>query len=203
MLIIGITGGSGSGKTTVVRKISESLPENSTTIISLDSYYVDSPPLTPEERAKINFDHPDSFDYDLLIRHIRDLKNGKPIEKPIYSYVTCTRAKEAIPVYPGKILIVEGILVFAHPELLQELDIKIFVDAEPDDRLMRIIRRDTIERGRNYEESLRHYEEYVKLMHQQFIEPSKRFADVIIPQGGENNVAIEILTARILEQLRK
>ena len=203
MLTIGIAGGSGSGKTTVVKKIVDSLPCDSVVIISQDSYYKDNGSLSSEERARINFDHPDSIEFDLLARHVNDLQENKIIQCPMYSYVTCARLKETTPVYPGKVLIVEGILIFTHKKLRDKFDIKVFVDAAPDDRLMRIIRRDIYERGRNYEQALQHYELYVKTMHQQFIEPTKHYADLIVPQGGENNVAIELMSARIAEYLRK
>jgi len=203
MLTIGIAGGSGSGKTTVVKKIVNSLPVDSVVIMSQDSYYKDNGSLSPEERARINFDHPDSIEFDLLARHVNDLKNNKVIQCPMYSYVTCARLKETTPVYPGKALIVEGILIFTNKTLRDMFDIKVFVDADADDRLMRIIRRDVLERGRNYEQALQHYELYVKSMHQQFIEPAKYYADLIIPQGGENNVAIELMSARIAEYLKK
>jgi uridine kinase len=203
MLTIGIAGGSGSGKTTVVKKITDSLPCDSVVIISQDSYYKDMGYLSAEERTLINFDHPDSIEFDLLVEHINDLKANKAIQCPIYSYVTCARLKETKPVYPGKVLIVEGILIFTHKELRDMFDIKVFVDADSDDRLMRIIRRDILERGRNYEQALQHYELYVKTMHKQFIEPTKHYADLIVPQGGENNVAIELMSVRIAEYLRK
>jgi len=203
MLIIGIAGGSGSGKTTVVNKIVNSLPCDSVVIISQDSYYKDNGLLSAEERAQINFDHPDSIEFDLLAKHIDDLKKNKVVQCPMYSYVTCARLKETTPVYPGKVLIVEGILIFTDEKLRDMFDIKVFVDADSDERLMRIIRRDILERGRNYEQVLQHYELYVKTMHKQFIEPTKHYADLIVPQGGENNVAIELMSARIAEYLRK
>jgi uridine kinase len=203
MLTIGIAGGSGSGKTTVVKKITGSLPCDSVVIISQDSYYKDNGHLSAEERAQINFDHPDSIEFDLLTKHLKDLKEGKLVQCPMYSYVTCARLKETTPIYPAKVLIVEGILVFTNKELLEEFDIKVFVDADSDERLMRIIRRDILERGRNYEQALQHYELYVKTMHKQFIEPTKHYADLIVPQGGENNVAIELMSARIAEYLRQ
>lgn len=202
MLTIGIAGGSGSGKTTVVKKIVNSLPCDSVVIVSQDSYYKDNGHLSAEERAQINFDHPDSIEFDLLDKHVKDLKENKIIQCPLYSYVTCARLKETTAIYPGKVLIVEGILIFTHEKLRNKFDIKVFVDADPDERLMRIIRRDILERGRNYEQALQHYELYVKTMHQQFIEPTKRYADLIVPQGGENNVAIELMSARITEYLR-
>ncbi len=197
MLLIGIAGGSGSGKTTVVRKIVESLPENSVTVVPQDAYYFDNGHLTQEEKEKINFDHPNSIEFDLLIEHIEKLKRGESIEMPIYDYVTCARAKETVKVDPHPVVIVEGILIFTNEKLRNLLDIKLFVSTDGDDRLMRIIRRDIQERGRTYEDALTHYEKFVKPMHQQFIEPTKLYADVIIPQGGSNQVAIDMVVSRI------
>lgn len=197
MLIIGIAGGSGSGKTTVVNKIIEGLPTHEVTVISQDSYYKDSGHLNSEEHRKINFDHPASIEFKLLIQHLDMLKRGETIPMPIYSYVTCARSKETITVTPKKVVIVEGILVFTNAALRNRMDIKIFVDADVDDRLMRIIWRDIEERGRNFKQVLTHYQKFVKPMHLQFIEPTKRYADIIIPQGGENQVAIDILASRI------
>jgi uridine kinase len=197
MLIIGIAGGSGSGKTTVVRKIIERLPIGSVSLVLQDAYYFDNGHLSPEEKKLINFDHPDSIEWDLLVEQLASLKNGGAINMPTYSYVECARLAESVLVEPRSVIIVEGILIFTHKPLLDMMDIKVFVDAEADERLMRIIRRDTIERGRDVEAVLLHYQTYVKSMHEQFIEPSKRLADVIIPQGGENEVGIELLTSRI------
>ncbi len=201
MLFIGIAGGSGSGKTTVVNKIIGSLPNASVSVISQDAYYKDNGHLSAEERAKINFDHPSSIEFELLIRHLDMLKEGKEIPMPIYSYLTCARAKESIPVIPKKVVIVEGILIFTHAQLRKRLGIKVFVDAMPDDRLMRIIYRDIEERGRSFKEVLEHYQKFVKPMHEQFIEPSKKFADIIVPQGGENQVAIDVLSSIIKSRL--
>ncbi|MCD4736928.1 MAG: uridine kinase [Bacteroidales bacterium] len=201
MLIIGIAGGSGSGKTTVVKEIIKSLPEDSVSILSQDAYYRNNGHLKPEERAKINFDHPSAIEFRLLAEHIDRLKNGETVGMPIYSYLTCARAKETIPVHPRKIIIVEGILILVNPGVRNRLEIKVFVDADPDDRLMRIIHRDIEERGRSFREVLDHYTQFVKPMHLQFIEPNKRYADIIIPQGGKNLVAIDILTSRIKEKL--
>ncbi len=197
MLIIGIAGGSGCGKTTVVKKIIEGLPGNSVSILSQDAYYKDNGHLSEEQKARINFDHPSSIEFNLLIKHIDMLKNGESVEMPVYSYLTCGRAKETIPIEPRKIIIVEGILILSNPRLRERLGIKVFVDADADDRLMRIIRRDLEERGRSFIQVLEHYEKYVKPMHLLFIEPTKRYADVIIPQGGTNIVAIEILKSWI------
>ncbi len=197
MLIIGIAGGSGSGKTTVVKKIVEALPSHAVAVVSQDSYYYDNGHLSQEEKEKINFDHPNSIEFDLLNSHIKRLQDGESIPMPIYSYVTCARAKESIIVEPHPVLIVEGILIFTNEQLRENLDIKLFVDTDGDDRLMRIIRRDIQERGRNYNDALNHYDRFVKPMHQQFIEPTKRYADVIIPQGGKNKVAIDMVVSRI------
>jgi uridine kinase len=197
MLVIGIAGGSGSGKTTVVNKIVGGLPGHSVSIISQDAYYWDNGHLSPEEKKQINFDHPDSIEWDLLIRHLDLLIGGHPIEMPVYSYVECARARETVRVEPQRVIIVEGILILTHPELRSRFHVKVFVDADADDRLMRIIHRDILERGRSVNTVLVHYETYVKPMHLQFIEPSKRYADVIVPQGGDNEVAIELLSSRI------
>lgn len=203
MLIIGIAGGSGSGKSTVVKKIIRSLPKNSVAVIPQDNYYRDNGHLSPEERAKINFDHPSSIEFSLLVDHIDKLKSGQPIGMPIYSYLTCARAGETIPMEPKKVVIVEGILILSNIRLRKKLDIKVFVDADADDRLMRIIWRDIEERGRSFREVLEHYERFVRPMHLLFIEPNKRYADIIIPEGGKNQVAIDILTSRIKEKLRE
>ena len=193
MIIIGIAGGSGSGKTTVVKKIMKKFPKGSVTVVSQDAYYKDTGYLTPEQIKQYNFDHPNSIEFDLLVKHLDELKAGRSIEMPHYDYVTTSRLKETTTIHPKKVIIVEGILIFTQPEILKRLNIKVFVDAEADDRVMRIMRRDTQERGRTYPEAMEHYEQKVKLMHAQFIEPSKRFADIIVPEGGQNHVAIDIL----------
>ena len=197
MLIIGIAGGSGSGKTTVVKKIIKNLPKDSVSVISQDSYYKDNGHKSAEERAKINFDHPSSIEFNLLIKHLEMLREGNAIEMPIYSYLSCARSKETITVIPKKVIIVEGILILSTPRMRDRMDIKVFVDADGDDRLMRIIWRDLEERGRSFQQVLDHYDKYVKPMHLQFIEPTKRYADIIVPQGGKNQVAIDILSSRI------
>lgn len=201
MLIIGIAGGSGSGKTTVVKKIIKNLPKHSVSLISQDAYYKDNGHLSQKEKKKINFDHPNSIEWSLLIRHLDLLRKNKPIPMPMYSYVTCARAKETIEVLPLKVIIIEGILILTNKTLREKLDIKIFVDADADDRLMRIIWRDIEERGRNFKQVLDHYETFVKPMHEQFIEPTKRYADIIVPMGGQNQVAIDILTSKIKTNL--
>lgn len=199
--IIGIAGGTGSGKTTVVRKVVETLPKDEVAIIPQDSYYKDNSHLPLDERQEINFDHPRSLEFKLLIDHIKKLKQGKPIPQPIYSYLTCTRSDETILVESKKVIIVEGILILQNAQLRNLMDIKVFVDADADDRLMRVIQRDIIERGRSVNKVLERYEKTVKPMHLQFIEPTKRYADVVIPQGGENKVGIDLLSSIIEKNL--
>ena len=199
--IIGIAGGTGSGKTTVVKKIIELLPKDEVAIIPQDSYYRDNSNLPLEERQEMNFDHPRSLEFSLLIEHIKQLKNRLPIEQPIYSYLTCTRSKETIKVEPKKVVIIEGILILANAQLRNLMDIKVFVDADNDDRLMRVIRRDIVERGRSVIKVLERYEKTVKPMHLQFIEPTKRYADITIPQGGDNKVGIDILASIVEKKL--
>ena len=201
MLIIGIAGGSGSGKTTVVRALTEQLKEK-VVVIPQDSYYKDSSHLPMEERQKVNFDHPDSIDFDLLIKHLKELKKGHSVEQPVYSYITCSRSStETVTVHPAEVIIVEGILIFCCAELRKQMDIKIFVDADDDDRLMRVMARDILERGKTVETVIQRYSRTVKPMSLQFIEPSKRYADVIIPQGGHNKVAIDVIAATIEKSL--
>lgn len=202
MLIIGIAGGTGSGKTTVVKKIIQQCRANDVVVLPQDSYYKDNSHLPLEERLELNFDHPDSVEFDLLVEHIRTLKQGKPIEMPIYSYLTCSRSQETIPVQSKQVIIVEGILIFTHAPLRELCDIKVFVDAEADDRLIRVIMRDIVERGRSVDKVLERYQKTVKPSHEQFIEPTKRYADIIVPQGGDNMVAINILS-QIIEQKLK
>lgn len=203
MLIVGIAGGTGSGKTTVVKKIIEKLPENEVAVITQDSYYKDNSHLPIEQRQEINFDHPDSVEFSLLINHLEKLKNGKIIDMPVYSYLTCTRADETVKLQPKHVVIVEGIMILTHEKLREMLDIRVFVDADADDRLARVMKRDIVERGRSVDKVLERYEKTVKPMHLQFIEPSKRFADIIVPQGGNNEVAISILTSIIEKNLLK
>ena len=203
MLIIGIAGGSGSGKTTVVKAITEKLSEQ-VVVIPQDSYYKDSSHLPMEVRQKVNFDHPDSIDFDLLNEHLHQLRCGHSIEQPVYSYITCSRSRtETVTVYPADVIIIEGILIFTCARLREQMDIKIFVDADDDDRLMRVMARDIIERGKTIESLIERYTKTVKPMYLQFIEPSKRYADIIIPQGGHNKVAIDIIAATIEKSLQQ
>ena len=203
MLVIGIAWGSGSGKTTVVRAITQQL-SGRVVVIPQDSYYKDSSHLPMEERQKINFDHPDAIDWKLLCQQIRELKQGHTVEQPVYSYITCSRSTtETVTVEPADVIIVEGILIFTHKELRDQMNIKVFVDADDDDRLMRILVRDIAERGRTIETAIDHYTETVKPMHLQFIEPSKRYADIIVPQGGHNRVAIDVISATIEKAMSK
>lgn len=201
MLIIGIAGGTGSGKSTVVRKIVESLGENEVVVLPQDSYYKDSSHVPVEERQNINFDHPDAFEWSLLAQHVADLRNGKCIEQPIYSYLTCTRQAETIHIEPREVIIIEGILALCDEELRQMMDLKVFVDADADERLIRVIQRDIIERGRTAEDVMKRYIGVLKPMHNQFIEPCKRYADLIVPEGGNNQVAIDILTMFVKKNL--
>lgn len=203
MLVIGIAGGSGSGKTTVVKEITKQLKER-VVVIPQDSYYKDSSYLPLEDRQKINFDHPEAIDFKLLRKQLKELKEGKRIEQPVYSYLTCSRSTtETVTVEPADVIIIEGILVFTCKELREQMDIKIFVDADDDDRLMRVMARDIIERGKTVETVIERYTKTVKPMYLQFIEPSKRYADIIIPQGGHNKVAIDIISATIEKSLQK
>lgn len=203
MLVIGIAGGTGSGKTTVVNKIIASLPAGEVAVMPQDSYYKDSSHIPPQERSKINFDEPAAIEWTLLVEHLRQLKEGKTIQMPTYSYLTCTRQTETVEVAPSDVIIVEGILVLTDPQIRNMLDIKVFVDADPDDRLIRVIARDCIERGRTPEIVINRYQEVLKPMHMQYIEPSKRYADLIVPQGGSNTVAINLLTDYIESRLRR
>ncbi len=202
MLIVGIAGGTGSGKTTVVRKLIELLPPGEVVILPQDSYYKDNKDISIEERQKINFDHPDSVEFPLLMEHLSMLREGKSIEMPIYSYLTCLRSKETISIAPADVVVVEGILVLTDPGLRSMLDIKVFVDADADDRLGRVIQRDIVERGRSVLQVLDRYNDTVKPSHLQFIEPSKRYADIIIPRGGENAVGIDVLKTIIEKHLK-
>ena len=197
MTIIGIAGGTGSGKTTVVKRISKALSPHYAAVIPLDSYYNDTTGLTPEERAAINFDHPDAFDWKLLTEHIKMLKNGEAVEQPTYSYIESNRQKETVHVDPKPVIIIEGIMALHYKKLRDMMDLKIFVDTDDDVRLIRNIRRDVVERGRTVDMVLDRYEKVLKPMHEQFIEPTKKFADLIIPWGGDNRTGIHILKTYI------
>ncbi len=203
MLIIGIAGGTGSGKTTVVNKIIDSFPAGEVAVIPQDSYYKDSSHIPVAERSKINFDEPAAIEWTLLVEQLKQLKDGKAVEMPTYSYLTCTRQPQTVHVEPREVVIVEGILVLTDPVLRDMMDVKCFVDADPDDRLIRVISRDCIERGRTPQMVIDRYQDVLKPMHCMYIEPSKRFADLIIPQGGANTVAIRLLTDYIESRLKK
>ena len=202
MYIIGIAGGTGSGKTTVVRKIVETLPGEKVAVVPQDSYYNDNTGIPMEERKKINFDHPNAFDWKLLIHQINELREGRAIEQPTYSYLECNRMPETIHIEPCEVIIIEGIMALCRKELRDLMDLKIFVDADPDDRLMRVITRDIVERGRTTQMVMDRYVDVLKPMHLEFIEPTKRYADLIIPQGGENQKAIEIMRTYIIHRLK-
>ena len=204
MLVIGIAGGSGSGKTTVVKAIAENITDEKVVIIPQDSYYKDSSDLTDEEKRHHNFDHPDAIDWELLCEQLADLKAGRTIHQPVYSYISCSRSKtETVTVEPADVIIIEGILIFTCKELRDQMDIKIFVDADDDDRLMRVMARDITERGKDVRWVIERYTNTVKPMYLQFIEPSKRYADIIIPQGGHNKVAIDVICATVEKSLVK
>lgn len=201
MIIIGIAGGTGSGKTTVVRKIIDSLQAGEVVLLPQDSYYKDSSHVPDELKQQINFDHPNAFDWPLLLEHIQMLKAGQVIEQPVYYYQTCSRLKETIHIEPRPVIIIEGIMALWDASLREMMDLKLFVDADPDERLIRVIQRDVIERGRTAEAVMERYTRVLKPMHQQFIEPTKRFADLIIPEGGNNEIAIHILKMYIEKHL--
>lgn len=193
MTIIGIAGGTGSGKTTVVRKIAEALPPHYVVVVPLDSYYNDTSHMTEEERHAINFDHPDAFDWKLLIKQVNELRNGIAVEQPTYSYIKCNRLEETLHVEPRPVIIIEGIMTLLNKKLRDMMDLKIFVDTDSDERLIRNIQRDVLERGRTVDMVISRYLDVLKPMHEQFIEPTKKYADLIIPQGGENHRGINIL----------
>jgi len=201
MLIIGIAGGTGCGKTTVVDQILNELPEGEVVVISQDSYYKDTSHLSYDERIKINFDHPRSIDFDLLETHLKQLKNGEPIDQPVYSFVEHNRTGDTIKTRPRKVMIVEGILILTNQELRDMFDIKIFVHADSDERLIRRLKRDICERGRDLDEVLTRYQNTLKPMHQQFIEPMKEYADIIIPNNKYNTVAVDIVKTIINQRL--
>lgn len=201
MLIIGIAGGTGCGKTTVVNQIIDQLPEKEVGVISQDSYYKDTSHLSYEERTKINFDHPRAIDFDLLVSHLKTLREEKPVHQPVYSFVKHNRTSDTIRTHPRKVMIVEGILILTHPEIREMFDIKIFVHADSDERLIRRLKRDINERGRDLDEVLTRYQTTLKPMHQQFIEPTKEYADIIIPNNKYNTVAVDIVRTIINEKL--
>lgn len=194
MLVIGIAGGTGSGKTTVVRRIIESLPKDEVAVMPQDCYYKDNAHIPLETRLKMNYDEPASIEWSLLTKQLRELKAGRSIEMPTYDFITCARLPETVHIEPQEVVIVEGILVLCDKELRDMMDVKVFVDAEADERLIRVIHRDCIERNRTPQMVIDRYMETLKPMHELYIEPSKRYADLIIPQGGHNNVAIKLLT---------
>lgn len=202
MLVIGVAGGTGSGKTTVVRKIQKQFPKGEVNVLSHDSYYYDNKDLSLEERRKKNYDHPDAIEFELMVDHIKKLKKGIAILEPVYSFITCTREEDTRIVEPREVLIIEGILCLINKGLRDLMDIKVFVDCDSDLRLSRVIKRDMEERGRNVTEVLQRYENTVRPSHLQFIEPTKRFADIIIPQGGKNQIAIQILSNHINQTLK-
>ncbi|MCW3125344.1 MAG: uridine kinase [Bacteroidetes bacterium] len=199
-IIIGIAGGSGSGKTTVVRRIMEKFTTADVAVMSQDAYYRDNSHLTLEQRQLINFDHPASIEFELINKHLTQIRAGQIIDEPTYDYITSTRQKETVPIEPRHVVIIEGILLFTDVQLRELCNIKVFVDAEADDRLIRIIHRDMHERGRDVDDVIERYG-LVKKMHDQFIEPTKKFADIIVPQGGENLVAIDVLVSMIRQKL--
>jgi|TARA_R110002110_G_scaffold194419_1_gene403275 uridine kinase len=201
MLIIGIAGGTGSGKTTVVEQIIAELPKDEVCIISQDSYYTDTSHLIYDERVKINFDHPNSIDFDLMLSHLRELRNGKSFEQPIYSFIDHNRTNETITTFPKKVVIVEGILILSHPEIREMFDINVYVHADSDERLIRRLKRDILDRGRDLNEVLDRYQNTLKPMHKQFIEPTKEFADIIIPTNKLNKVAVKLIQNIIHHQL--
>ncbi len=201
MLIIGIAGGTGSGKTTVVDQIVSELPKDEVCIISQDSYYKDTSDLTYEERVKINFDHPQAIDFELLVAHLKELRKGHTIEQPVYSFVDHNRTGETVTTAPKKVIIVEGILILTHRDIRELFDVKVFVHADSDERLIRRLRRDIAERGRDLDEVLHRYQTTLKPMHQQFIEPTKEFADIIIPTNRYNTVAVELIRNIIHQRL--
>ena len=201
MLIIGIAGGTGSGKTTVVHQIMNELPETEVGVLSQDSYYKENNNLSFEERALVNFDHPRAIDFNLLVQHLKELKDGNTIEQPVYSFVTHNRTDDTVITHPRKVMIVEGILILTNPELRDLFDVKIFVHADSDERLIRRLKRDIAERSRDMEEVLNRYQTTLKPMHQQFIEPTKAFADIIIPNDKYNTVAIDVVRAVINQRI--
>ncbi|TDO71596.1 uridine kinase [Flavobacterium chryseum] len=201
MLIIGIAGGTGSGKTTVVHQIMNELPDTEVGVISQDSYYKETHNLSFDERALINFDHPRAIDFDLLVKHLKELKEGKTIDQPVYSFIKHNRTDDTVSTHPRKVMIVEGILILTNPELRDLFDVKVYVHADSDERLIRRLKRDISERGRDIDEVITRYQNTLKPMHEQFIEPSKAFADIIIPNDKYNTVAIDVVRAVINQRI--
>jgi uridine kinase len=201
MLIIGIAGGTGSGKTTVVHQIMNELPDTEVGVISQDSYYKETHNLSFDERALINFDHPRAIDFELLVKHLKALKAGETIDQPVYSFIQHNRTDDTVSTHPRKVMIIEGILILTNPELRELFDIKIYVHADSDERLIRRLKRDISERGRDIDEVLNRYQNTLKPMHEQFIEPSKAFADIIIPNDKYNTVAIDVVRAVINQRI--
>jgi uridine kinase len=200
-LIIGIAGGTGSGKTTVARKVVEAMPVGKAVLLDHDSYYRDRSDLTLEQRAQLNFDHPEALENELLVEHLDSISGGKTIRKPVYDFTTHTRSKQTVSIPWAPVVVVEGILILSDPALRRLLDIKVFVDTDPDIRAFRRIRRDMRERGRDFEAIRKQYYETVRPMHLQFVEPSKRWADIIIPEGGHNTIALDLVIGRMLRHL--
>ncbi|MCC8018507.1 MAG: uridine kinase [Rikenellaceae bacterium] len=200
--VIGVAGGTGSGKSTLVKRLQEAFKGDDVVTLSHDFYYKNYPDLTFEERTKLNYDHPQSFDTDMIVDHVNMLKSGIPVERPVYSFVEHARLDETVRVMPSKVLIVEGILIFDHRELRELMDMKVFVDTDADLRLSRRLLRDVVERGRTMESVVNQYIQTVKPMHEEFVEPSKKYADVIIPEGGFNSVAVSMLIENIKSVIR-
>jgi len=202
-LVIGVAGGSGSGKTTVAQMILQRVGPDRISFLQHDSYYKDLSGLPQTQRAEVNFDHPNSLDNDMLVRHILLLKEGKPVDVPIYNFSTHSRTDKTFVVQPRPVILVEGILIFTEPELRQLFDVKIFVDTDSDIRFIRRLQRDITERGRTTESVIKQYQSTVRPMHMEFVEPSKRYADIIIPEGGFNTVALDMVVARVETMLVK
>lgn len=194
---IGVAGGTGSGKTTVSRRIWEAVGRERIAYLQHDNYYKDQSHLTPEERARTNYDHPDSLETSLMVRHLRELRAGRPVDIPVYDFSVHNRSQETLRVNPAKVILVEGILIFVEPALRELMDMRIFVDTDADIRFIRRLRRDMVERGRSLDSIIQQYLGTVRPMHMEFVEPSKRYADIIVPQGGDNRVAMEMIVSRI------
>jgi len=202
-LIVGIAGGTGSGKTTIAQVLLQRVGPQRISFLPHDAYYRDQTDMTPEERARVNFDHPDALETDLLIRHLRQLKKWEPVDMPVYDFTTHTRTRQTVRVEPSMVIMVDGILIFAEPQLRQLFDVKIFVDTDPDIRFIRRLQRDIAERGRTTEMVIQQYLSTVRPMHLEFVDPSKKYADVIIPEGGKNEVAMDMVIARIEALLQR